>query len=112
MSGVDDYIFRSRAGEAEEAWRYECVGNDYKSDYSKYNSDEDSETQSNKRVNTDIVRGSYGPYLGITDFPNLPATTVDIMIPEYSRSLINEYFRIRMNDASSFYAISDRFDIS
>lgn len=28
-------LFRSRAGEAEEAWRYECIAEDYKSEYSK-----------------------------------------------------------------------------
>ena len=35
LTGIDDMKFRSRAGTAEEAWRYECVGDDYKSDYSK-----------------------------------------------------------------------------
>nr|DAJ95468.1 MAG TPA: hypothetical protein [Caudoviricetes sp.] len=44
MVGIDNLKFRSRAGEAEEAWRYECVGDDYKSEYSKKNNEEDSET--------------------------------------------------------------------
>lgn len=33
--GLNDYKFRSRAGLAEEAFRYECIGDDYKSEYSK-----------------------------------------------------------------------------
>jgi hypothetical protein len=33
------------------------------------------------------------------------------MIPEYSDAKIDDYFSIRMNDSSSFFAISDRIDI-
>jgi hypothetical protein len=25
-TGIDNILFRSRAGEAEEAWRYKCIG--------------------------------------------------------------------------------------
>jgi hypothetical protein len=42
--GIDNMLFRSRAGEAEEAWRYECVAEDYKSDKTKSSGDEDKET--------------------------------------------------------------------
>ena len=56
-TGIEDIIFRSRAGEAEEAWRYKCVAEEITStsgdDYQK--------------INTDIVRGSFGPYLGTTN---------------------------------------------
>jgi hypothetical protein len=60
-------LFRSRAGEAEEAFRYECIAEDYKSDKSKASGSEDSETISNKKINTDIIRGSFGPYLAFND---------------------------------------------
>jgi hypothetical protein len=60
-------LFRSRAGEAEEAFRYECIAEDYKSDKSKTTNIEDSETISNKKINTDIIRGSFGPYLAFND---------------------------------------------
>jgi len=66
-AGVDDTIFRARAGEAEEAWRYECIGEDYKSDQVKGSSSEDEETISNKKINSDIIRGSFGPYLAINN---------------------------------------------
>ena len=65
--GIDNMLFRSRAGEAEEAFRYECIAEDYKSDKSKTTDSEDAETISNKKINTDIIRGSFGPYLAFND---------------------------------------------
>ena len=111
--GISDMLFRSRAGEAEEAWRYECIAEDYKSDKSKNGSEEDEETISNKKINTDIIRGSFGPYLAFNDNSNKfqPAETVNIYIPEYSRANMEEYFYLRMVDSSNFSAITDRFDL-
>ena len=108
--GLNDYKFRSRAGMAEEAFRYECVGDDYKSEYSKHNADEDSETTSNKKINADIVRGSFGAYLGIASDANnfSPAETVNIYIPNYSLANLLDYVKIRMDDNSTYSAISDR----
>lgn len=113
LTGIDNLKFRSRAGYAEEAWRYECVGDDYKSEYSKNNDAEDEETISNKQINTDIVRGEFGPYLAFNDTQNKfsPAETVNIYIPEYSIANMGKYFDIRMQDNSPFMAISERYDI-
>lgn len=112
-AGVDDMLFRSRAGEAEEVWRYECIAEDYKSEYSKKNDTEDSETISNKQINTDIIRGSFGPYLAFNDKDNKfqPAETVNIYIPGYSTANMQSYFYLRMIDSSTFNAITDRYDI-
>lgn len=96
--GIEDILYRSRAGAAEEAWRYESVGTEYKE-------------MSEKRENTDIVRGSFSAYLATNSNSLDPATVVDIMIPEYSESNINKYFEIRMQDSSVFNSISDRIDI-
>ena len=114
LTGIDNLKFRSRAGQAEEAWRYECVGDDYKSDYTKKSQAEDEETLSNKQINTDIIRGSFGPYLAFNDTQNKfsPAETVNIFIPDYSISNMVEYFNIRYQDNSPFQAISDRYDIN
>mgnify|MGYP004650962029 FL=1 len=47
--GLDNLKFRSRAGYAEEAWRYESVGDEYKTENDKSNKSEaDEETISNK----------------------------------------------------------------
>ena len=110
--GVDEMLFRSRAGEAEEAFRYECIAEDYKSDKSKATGSEDTETVNNKKINTDIIRGSFGPYLAFNDKGSRfqPAETVNIYIPEYSTANMEEYFYLRMVDNSMFYAITDRFD--
>ena len=32
-------IFRGRAGDAEESWKYECIGDDYKSENVKKEND-------------------------------------------------------------------------
>lgn len=111
--GLDSLKFRSRAGEAEEAWRYECIAEDYKSEKVKGTAEEDSETVSNKKINTDIIRGSFGPYLAINDSANRlqPAETVNIYIPQYSKANMHNYFYIRMVDHSPFFAISDRIAI-
>ena len=112
--GIDNMLFRSRAGEAEEAWRYECIAEDYKSEYSKKNDTEDSETISNKQINTDVIRGSFGPYLAFNDKDNKfqPAETVNIYIPGYSTANMQSYFYLRMIDSSTFNAITERYDIS
>lgn len=113
--GLDNFKFRSRAGSAEEAWRYESVGDEYKSEKDKYNkSESDDETINNKQTNSDIVRGVYGAYLGVTNVSNklTPATTVNIYIPKYSSANTSEYIQIRMDDNSTYSAITDRIDIS
>ena len=92
--GIDDEMFSARAGEAEEAFRYEYLGNEEKTS-SAYN----------------LVRGSYGPYLAINGI-NTPNTIIDIKIPGYNRNNLKEYFQIRYDDKSAFYAISDRIDLN
>ena len=111
--GLNNYKFRSRAGYAEEAYRYECVGDDYKSEYTKSNDTEDDETISNKKINADIIRGSFGPYLGIASDANnfSPAETVNIYIPNYSEGNMMEYLKIRMGDSNPYYAVSDRLTL-
>lgn len=98
MVGIDENTFRSRAGNAEEAFRYEQVGEEYKDD--------------DKKINSDIIRGSFGPYVAMVGYPQRPCDTVNIMIPGYSDSNTEEYISIRMDDNSSFFAISDRFAMS
>ncbi len=113
--GLDNLKFRSRAGQAEEAWRYESVGDEYKSEKDKSNESEiDDETISNKQTNTDIVRGIYGAYLGVANTTDklTPATTVNIYIPKYNPANILKYIQIRMDDNSSYSAITDRIDIA
>lgn len=94
LVAIDDNMFSARAGEAEEAFRYKYIGLKEKLT-SSYN----------------LIRGSFGPYLAITGFPKVN-TTIDLKIPGYNPNNLEDYFKIRFNDKSSFYAISDRIDIN
>jgi hypothetical protein len=87
-------MFSARAGEAEEAFRYEYIGREQKI---------------TEGVN--LLRGSFGPYLGITGYEE-PGSLIDIKIPGYSKSNMDSYFKIRYADKSSYYAISYRIDLS
>ena len=117
--GLGESIFRSRAGNAEEAWTYESIGQSYKDETmytdgdKKKKDDSKNDKVSLKKINSDIVRGIYCPYLAFENInSNIgPAETVNIYIPEYSPNKINDYFQIRMSDNSSYYAIGDRIDI-
>lgn len=92
LCAIDDYKFSARAGEAEEGFRYE-----------KTNADTESEEAYN------YVRGSFGPYVGIVSKSKLEfGKIVDVFIPGYSESAYNNYFKIRYQDVSPYYAISDR----
>ena len=99
-TGIDNIIFRSRAGEAEEAWRYEFIGEEIIDDVE------------NKKINSDIVRGAYGPYLAFLNNDIIgPAQIVNIYIPGYSENNMTEYVDIRMHDNSPYFAITDRKSI-
>lgn len=126
--------FRSKAGDGAEAQRYEFIGEDFNHIAStntaekEENDDNTEESQEEvtkdlsskkvkeqikeKEINSDIVRGSYGPYIGMINYPGQSAETVSIMIPGYSDTLFNEYVKIRMNDVDPYHTISDRFDIN
>lgn len=96
--GIKDELFRSRAGEAEEAWRYEQVAE--KIPYTDLD---------DIKINSDIIRGSFGPYLAFINGSIGPAQIVNIYIPGYNESNMMEYIDVRMRDNSPFFAISDRF---
>lgn len=85
-------FFSARAGEAEDATLYYNVG--YKNKGTKA---------------TNIIRGSFGSYIGIEGVNSQPMQLVNIRIPGYLERNLKEYFNIRFRDKSEFKAISDRF---
>ena len=93
LVAIEDTFYSARAGEAEEAFRYEYI-----------------RTKNINQDSTNLVRGSYGPYLGIKG-TKLQAKLINIFIPGYSISNFESYFQIRFNDKSPFYAISDRCEV-
>lgn len=96
---IGDAKFSARAGYAEEAYKYEFQGVEYK----------DSE---NKRDNSDIIRGNYGSYVGMYGYTGHACDQVNIMIPGYRENNLFNYVQLRAQDTSAFYAISDRIDIN
>ena len=84
------------AGAAEEAYRFSYAGAENKS------------TSANN-----LVRGIYGPYLGITPKQIINANNIiTIKISGYDEGKLRQYMEIRCNDESPFYAISDRIKLS
>lgn len=94
LVAIEDIFFSARAGEAEEVRKFEFL---------------ESENKDSK--NTKLLRGSFGPYLGIKGC-NYESSIINIYIPGYSEGNISDYFLIRYNDKSSFYAISNRINIT
>lgn len=93
LVAIQSQMFSARAGEAEEAFRFEYAGR---------------ENKTTDGVN--VLRGSYGPFLGITTYEE-EGQLIDIKIPGYSKVNLPDYFKVRYSDKSSYYAISDRIDI-
>lgn len=91
LVGINENLFSARAGEAEEAFRFEYIGK--------------------KNVNTNatnLLRGSFGPFLGITGYEHA-GHLIDIKVPGYNPGNLKDYFLIRYNDKSSYFPITDRF---
>lgn len=93
LVAINDNLFSARAGEAEEAFRYEYL-----------------ERENKITEASNLVRGSYGPYLGITGY-NYSGKLIDIKIPGFNTMTQEDLFKIRYADKAPFYAISDRIDL-
>ena len=90
---VGNKMFSARAGEAEEAFRYEYINSEIKSTDS-----------------SNLIRGSFGPYIAFDGY-KYPGTLVNIYIKDYQTMNKQELFKIRYSDKSPYYAISNRYDI-
>ena len=90
---INDSIFSARAGEAEEAFRYEYL-----------------EKENKVTEASNLVRGLYGPYLGMTGYA-YSGKVIDIKIPGFNQITQDDLFKIRYADKSSFFAVSDRIDL-
>lgn len=91
LVAIGDKMFSSRAGEAEEAHRFEFI------------------TKQNKTSEaTNLVRGAFGPYIAFDGY-NVPGTLVNIYIKDWMHMSTLEQFKLRYNDKAPFYAISERY---
>lgn len=90
---IGEQGFSTRAGAAEEVKQVSFFGN-----------------QVYEKENRDLLRGVWCPVLGTTS--NLKDGWIyNIRIKNFSRVFEKEYFKIRGNDNSPFYAITDRWAI-
>ena len=88
-------LYSALAGTAEEAHRVS---------YYTYRNPADKASN--------LLRGVYGPYLGLEGTERLPyaLTVMDIKIPNYNDANMGEYFQVRYQDTSPFEPISERFE--
>lgn len=85
-------IFSSRAGAPEDASKFGYSG-----------------VKNKSKDSTNIIRGSFGPYIGLESSSNsFGLDLVDVKIPGYNSAAMDNYFEVRYRDASPFFAISDR----
>lgn len=94
---IDGFGFSTRAGDASAT-----------KSFSFFESDENS--QKEKADNYKLIRGIYAPFVAVCS--NLDNNAIyNIKVQNYSHQYIKDYFGIRRDDNSPFYAISDRFDL-
>ncbi len=91
---VNGYCFASKCGAAEDVSQF------------SFFSEKDWDADTNL-----LLRGNWTDYLGVNS--NLiPNSLYEIKIQGYSESKLKDYFTIRKNDTSPFYAISNRVDFN
>ena len=93
LAAIEDSLFSGRAGEAEEAFRFEYL-----------------EKENKISEASNLIRGCFGPYLGMTGY-SYSGKMVDIKIPGFNKMTQQDFFRIRYSDKAPFYAISERIDL-
>lgn len=89
-------IYSSEAGNNAEAWRFNYLF-----------------VKNKSTGNHNLVRGLWGPYLGIEYVTGRQENLrrINIMVPDYSRLYMTSYFLQRYEDSSPYYAITDRQSI-
>ena len=90
---INDICFSTRAGAEEDVKSFGFFGGrNYEEDSNMY------------------VRGVYCPFIG-TDMSLEDNSMYNIRIKGYNASYLKEYFKVRGNDLSAFYAVSDRYEL-
>lgn len=84
---ANDYTYRARCGQAEEAYKLELIDGDIP------------------------VRGIFGPYLGILNFSGNYGDIINIYRPGYNLNNNYQNFQTQYFDESPYYCISDRYSI-
>lgn len=91
---IDQKGFSTRAGSAEDVSQFSFI-----------------ESKTYTGDNRKLVRGNYCPFLA-TNGQLDDNCIYNIRISNYSSVFIEQYFSIRANDQSSYYAVSDRYQLN
>ena len=91
---INDNIFCTKAGMQEEVKQQTCFGK------------EDLETKK-----ATLVRGIFTDFVGCSNTLG-SASIYNVYIKNYSETFNKEYFEIRINDNSPYFAVSDRYAVS
>lgn len=96
LKWINDHGFSTRAGSSTDVKSFGFF------DKKEYGSDD--------KTKLPYIRGIYCPIVGVTT--SLKDNNIyNIRVKEYSEGFLKEYFQIRGNDNSPFYAISDRYEL-
>ena len=90
---INGFSFSTRCGSGEDVSQFSFFGG------ISYAEDNDR-----------LLRGIYCPFLGVGG-SLIDNNIYNIKIPNYSTAKMKEYFQIRGNDTSPFFAISDRYSL-
>ena len=110
---IEDKIYRTEIGKAEEGFRFRYVevdngtydaGQRVKNQYEKGNSADEAVYEA-----TNLVRGIYSPYLAIYSENKLDTNCLYNIYSNIVPS-VNQEFQIRMDSSEPFYAISNRYN--
>lgn len=85
---ANDYTYRARAGQAEEAYKTELIDGQYQ------------------------IRGSFGPYLGTSEYNGEYGDIINIYRPGYTLNNSYNNFQYQYTDESPYYCISDRYALT
>lgn len=100
---IKDYGFSTKFGSQESVKDVAFFGKEI-----RYSDVDNKEGKVYHFSNQNLIRGIYAPIIGVCG--NVTDNTrYNIRIPGYADSKFLDYFTIRKNDNSEFFAISDRF---
>lgn len=118
LRSLGDILFSSSVGSAEVIsdlgfFRddiHECMDTDDKKDGSR--KDKDIQTNDLEHaMGVELVRGNYAPFIGVEK--NLDHSCIyNVKVEGYTEANLKNYFLVRGNDSTAFYAISDRLPLS
>lgn len=113
---VGDYGFSTKFGSAEEVKSISFIGKDITNTIQDEGGSSDpvnihksSNVYGGKNLN--LLRGIYTGVVGLCGSV-VDGHVYNIRIPNYSSQNIEDYFNIRKNDYSTYFAISDRYSVT